>query len=455
MNIFNFLKYREVEDINKNELSSLAPYVYRLAEKRNGKFVLLNAKGNKVTGEFDFISDMIEGFRIAKASNGKYFAIFPYSSLAARIYVFQNEGEKYDDDKQKEDGRHFSAEKIDFLTTQLNYRLSLGGFERSVFINYHNIISKIYTRVSPVNKHGMRLCTTNSNSVVCFTSEDGLDILFSYRFSKEENYENGVTVFRSNRDCVFVPKDFERTPLIFTDVKQIAKGVFVATKNDETQVLLDSNGKQITRETYRKIANPNKINEIIASTEGKKGNVILSRDGVRYKKFKGDFKVICDSPIGIKALQFSSEKNKSFLASIHPYEKQNCQEINANANRILIALLNGKKPETRFFNNLVRTHQVDELIKSEEYYFSALDKIKSSNPELEEEVEKLKVDFHNMLANYLKNRISAQNHIKKCLKNKHFKQTAVVDETKQKLDDVSADLSQIESATEGFGIMND
>lgn len=61
MNLFNFLRFQNIENKAKND-----EILYRLAQKKNGKFVLVDDKGKIMSDECDWISNQIEDIRLAE-----------------------------------------------------------------------------------------------------------------------------------------------------------------------------------------------------------------------------------------------------------------------------------------------------------------------------------------------------------------------------------------------------
>jgi len=396
MNLFNFLRFKNIEP-KTNDFN----VVYRVAEKKNGKFVLVDDSGKVVTDEFDNISSQISHIRIGK-NNDMFYYIQKAGTNEASVTALPRE---------KSDDKFIYATASEDGISQV----FMDGFG-TFLLSDDLTLSKLYSEISKTNKNDLRIAKNLDNTYEII-SEKGSLVYEKYdEISKPD--ENGVRVAKkvevydenwwkefsdekpqpdsliyvlsgmarkekepkTKTTYALLNKNYGVTNQVYTDAYRFDKDNYIVTLPNGKKEIVNKNGKNIAGGMYYNIEEPNVLGEVVASrTKSKsKGGIVLIHEGKKYKKADNYHKVVDSSHWGVKALKYGEELNKNVVAGV---DISKGIEVDENVNRVLIALLKGEKPQPRFWKAIEEQNKFDELAKGVEAYGQILDEIASVKPE--------------------------------------------------------------------------
>lgn len=418
MNLFNFLRFQNIEKKANNE-----EILFRLAQKKNGKFVLVNDKGKIVSEECDWISKQIDNIRLLE-KNG----IVSYFSK-------EDGGAKLNDLQRNVKSEIKPAVYASANDSGIN-QVFITGKGTFIFTDEKDI-SDLYTKILRTNKNGVRLAFLKDG--VRIVSRDACTIYEKYD-SVSEPDENGVRIAKRSEckrndkelslkdeiqkssliyilegltekdaqiDTFFalLPENFHKQNEQYTAIKKFENDNYLVTLQNGKQEILNKNGNDIAGGAYQKIQEVNALGEVIANKTKSKSNggIVLIHQGKRFKKVDDMHKVLDSSSIGIKVLKYGPDFNKNVVAGV---DISKGIEIDEDVNRVLIALLKGEKVRPKFWNRIEEENKFDELAKGIDAYNKTLDEIASVKPELDIEITMKKQNLVKSLQTLIKRKIA-------------------------------------------------
>lgn len=398
MNLFNFLRFSKIESKANDD-----KVLFRLAQKRNGKFVLVNDKGNIVSPECEWISKQIEGIRLFE--NNGILSYFVNKNGQANGQILP----RVTDNKVDNKPEIYAYGEEDGVT-----QVVLNGEQYKTFlINSDKQISYVYKMLSSTNKNKLRLAI-DENGNVYIISKDGQETYQDFKGITEPD-ENGVRIARSvlfsdyggenyYQDLyTFLPANFEKTNPFYYDITRFDKDNYKVTHTNGKQEILNKNGKNVSGGKYSEISKPNALGEVIANRSRKNNGIVLYHEGKRYKKFSDPHRVLDASPIGIKAMKYGSGLNQNVVAGVNISEGL---QIDEDVNRVLIALLKGEKPANRFWKSIEQNNKFDKLFDGVSSYEAKLDEIASARPDMAEEINQKKQNLSKSLTSILRRKVA-------------------------------------------------
>ena len=451
MNLFNFLRFANIEKKAKDD-----KVLFRLAQKKNGNFVLVNDKGNIVSEEFEWISRQVENIRLAE-NNGILTYIVNDNGLAKNTALV-----RITNDSQEKPEIYASADENGMTQVFFN------GEKNGTFVVNSHKLSKVFDNLTAPNKKGFRIGWTADQAEILST--DAREVVETFDSISEPD-ANGVRIavkepkpepertgLLANFDfppqisgVALIPVNFDKNLPIYKDVKAYEDTNYIAVLQNDKQVLLNKNGNNIAGGMYHNINEVNALGEVVANrTKSKsKGGIVLIHEGKHFKKVADPHAVIDAAPIGIKALKYGQELNKNVVAGVNI---ANGIEIDEDVNRVLIALLKGEKPKARFLKSIEEKDKFEELFAGVGAYSEKLDEIAAYKPELEIEIAMKKQNLSKSLTTLLKRKAAGHRTYENVQKNKiKTKKTEIVghkqnisnsSNIRQKLTDVAENLEQ-------------
>ena len=418
MNLFNFLRFQNIEKKANND-----EVLFRLAQKKNGKFVLVNDKGNIVSEECDWISKQIDNIRLLEKDGiVSYFSKedgTAKTNSLPRDVKGDNKPEVYASADDNGVNQVFIANKGTFIFTD------------------DKNISDLYTKLLDTNKNGVRLAFSKDG--VKIVSNDACTVYEKYD-SVSEPDENGVRIAKrtesrnhgwgpyskdeilegsliyileglAEKDAqidtfyALLPENFGSKNEQYSAIKKFENDNYLVTLQNGKQEILNKRGNDIAGGSYQKIQEVNALGEVIANrTKSKsKGGIVLIHQGKRFKKVDDMHRVLDSAPIGIKALKYGAELNKNVVAGV---DISKGIEIDEDVNRVLIALLKGEKPQPKFWNRIEEQNKFEDLAKGIDAYSKTLDEIATARPELDLEIAMKKQNLVKSLQTLIKRKIA-------------------------------------------------
>lgn len=418
MNLFNFLRFQNIEKKANDE-----DVLFRLAQRKNGKFVLVNDKGKIVSEECDWISKQIDNIRLLEKDG--IVSYFSKEDGLAKSNTLSR-------DVKSETKPAVYASADDNGVNQV-FITGKGTF---IFTDDKNV-SDLYTKLLDTNKNGVRLAYSKDG--VKIVSKDACTVYEKYD-SVSEPDENGVRIAKrsesrnhgwgpyskdeipkgsliyileglAEKDAqidtfyALLPENFHSKNEQYTAIKKFENDNYLVTLQNGKQEILNKRGNDIAGGAYQKIQEVNALGEVIANrTKSKsKGGIVLIHQGKRFKKVDDMHSVMDSAPIGIKALKYGPDLNKNVVAGV---DISKGIEIDEDVNRVLIALLKGEKAQPKFWNRIEEQNKFDELAKGIDAYSKTLDEIASAKPELDIEIAMKKQNLVKSLQTLINRKIA-------------------------------------------------
>ena len=422
MNLFNFLRFSKIESKANDD-----KVLFRLAQKRNGKFVLVNDKGNIVSVECDWISKQIDGIRLFENNGILYYFTKENGQASGKILPRVSANEKAENQEvyatADENGvtqvflNQISTRDYNITKDETNDVQSNRETERTFLINSNKEISNLFKMLTAVNKNGLRIAIDANTSNVYIINKDGTEIYqeFSKITSPDENGVRIATSVKEDNDYLngqetfyrdvysLLPANFEKTNPFYYDITRFDKDNYKVTHTNGKQEILNKNGKNVSGGKYSEISKPNALGEVIANRSRKNNGIVLYHEGKRYKKFSDPHRVLDASPIGIKAMKYGSGLNQNVVAGVNISEGL---QIDEDVNRVLIALLKGEKPANRFWKSIEQNNKFDKLFDGVSSYEAKLDEIASARPDMAEEINQKKQNLSKSLTSILRRKVA-------------------------------------------------
>lgn len=447
MNLFNFIRFKSIEKPTENGKNNL----FRLAQRRNQKFVLVDNSGKIVSEEFDWISsqtrdegenDSTPAVRLAEKDGLLYYIKDVENSAKAQIIS----GKTPEGSEQPE----VYAGPEENGTRQIFLQRDTKDYS-TLFLGSDKQMSDVYLRVTPENKNGLRIGwlevpeRIEVNALVTgygpnhFTipsrykvreariiSKDGMTTYQSFTDISEPD-ENGVRTGYahagiekvSDRQSVithnlaFIPQNFGKEVELLKHFEKFDGDKYRLTYTDGKQSIVNQNGVDVAGGKYSEIQDPNALGEVIARrgrvTSKRRGRVksnggiILVHQGKRYKKVDEPHRVIDSAQIGIKAMKYGTDLNQNVVAGVNISEGL---EIDEDVNRILISMLKGEKPSPRFWKSVEEHNKFDELFAGISAYEAKLDEIAAAKPELADEIKEKKQNLSKSVSSVLRRKVA-------------------------------------------------
>lgn len=417
MNLFNFIRFKSIDKPTTEGENNL----FRLAQRRNDKFVLVDNTGKIVTEEFDWISPKTCGdnatdslqIRLAEKDGLLFYIKGVEDGAKAKIVTRKN--------PESPEHPEVYAGAEENGVRQIFFQMHGNESPATFFLVGNKEISDIFLSVTPENRNGLRigwLEAEDGTRQARIMSKDGMTTYQTF-FDISEPDENGVrTGFAlpgiervSDRQSVithyvaFIPQNFGKEVELLKSFENFDGDKYRLTHADEKQSIVNQNGVNVAGGKYSEIQDPNALGEVIVRRGRAKSNggIILVHQGRRYKRVEEPHKVIDSAQIGVKAMKYGKELNENVVAGV---TLSDGIEIDEDVNRILIAMLKGEKPSPRFWKAVEESNKFDELFAGVSAYEAKLDEIAAEKPELASEIQAKKENLSKAVSSVLRRKVA-------------------------------------------------